>query len=512
MLRFNDLVERVQDYNPKADVLTLQKAYIFSAQVHAGQTRKSGDPYLIHPLEVAGLLAQMRLDVPTIATGLLHDTVEDTLATMDQIEGLFGPEITSLVDGVTKIAKVQFQSKEERQAENFRKMLLATTKDIRVLLIKLADRLHNMRTIGSLPSPKQERIAEETRAIYAPLANRLGLQWIKTELEDLAFRAMKPEACKEIEQLVTAKQKERQKTVDEVCETVRSRLSQQNILATVYGRPKHYASIYKKMTEKSLPFEEIYDVIAFRIVVGSVRECYETLGIVHSMWKPVPGKVKDYIALPKPNMYQSLHTSVIGPYGQPMEFQIRTHDMHQVAEYGIATHWKYKEGKLDTSASDTVFSALRQTLAEHQQLKDPSEFLEALQVDLFPEEVYVFTPRGDVKVLPKGATPIDFAYAVHTDVGHTCIGAKVNGKIVPLSYELQNGDIIGIITRPDQSPSRDWLKWVKTARARQKIREHSRAAERDRSLALGREILEKDLRRFGIELERVAKKGDLDRV
>lgn len=511
MLRFNDISERVQAYNPKADLLTLQKAYVFSAKVHSGQKRRSGEPYLIHPVEVAGILTQLRLDVPSVATGLLHDTVEDTLATLDEIEGLFGREVGELVDAVTKLSQVEFKSKEERQAENFRKMLLATSKDLRVILIKLADRLHNMRTLEHLPEEKQQRIAEETLAIYAPIANRLGIQWMKTELEDLCFKVLQPEAFAELETEVSSRQRERQGIVDELCDTVRAQLSNQAISCTVYGRAKHYYSIYRKMTEKNLSFDEIYDSVAFRVIVPSVRACYETLGHIHSLWKPIPGKVKDYIALPKANMYQSLHTAVIGPYGQAMEFQIRTPEMHEVAEFGIAAHWKYKEGKLDGAAGeDSPYSALRQIFADQNEVSDPDEYMESLRIDFFPDEVYVFTPQGDVKVLPKGATPIDFAYAIHTEVGNTCVGAKVNGKIVPLQYELETGDIVAITTKSNTTPSRDWLKHVQTSKARSRIREYIRDTERERSVVLGREILEKELSRHGLQFERLRRQGRLE--
>lgn len=514
MLRFNDIVEQVQGYNPKADVLTLQKAYVFSAKVHTGQQRQSGEPYLIHPLEVAGLLARMRLDVPSVATGLLHDTVEDTLATLDEIRGLFGDEVAELVDGVTKISKVRFRSKEERQAENFRKMLLATSKDIRIILIKLADRLHNIRTLEFVSDEKKRRVAEETMAIYAPIASRLGLQWIKTELEDRCFEVLQPEVYGELQQRVEERQKERQHAVRELCETVRTQLDRNGIAAEVSGRPKHFYSIYRKMVDKNLSFDEIYDVIAFRILVSNVRECYESLGLVHSLWKPLPGKVKDYIALPKANMYQSLHTAVIGPYGQPMEFQIRTREMHEVAEGGIAAHWRYKEGKLDVdSTAGEPYAWLRSMLAEKGAVSDAREFMDSVKIDLFPDEVYVFTPQGDVKVLPRGATPIDFAYAVHTEVGHTCVTAKVNGKIVPLNSELENGDIVAITTRSGQTPGRDWLKWVKTSKARQKIREHIRTLEHERSLTLGKELVEKELKRHGFALDQLgAKNGALEQA
>ncbi|MCB0219599.1 MAG: bifunctional (p)ppGpp synthetase/guanosine-3',5'-bis(diphosphate) 3'-pyrophosphohydrolase [Chrysiogenetes bacterium] len=514
MLRFNDISERVQAYNPKADLLSLQKAYVFSAKVHSGQKRRSGEAYLIHPVEVAGILTQLRLDVPSVATGLLHDTVEDTLATLEEIEGLFGKEIRDLVDAVTKLSQVEYKNKEERQAENFRKMLLATSKDLRVILIKLADRLHNMRTLEHLPEEKQQRIAEETLAIYAPIANRLGIQWVKTELEDLCFKVLQPDAFAELESEVTMRQRERQGIVDELCDTVRAQLSNQAISCTVYGRAKHFYSIYRKMQEKNLTFDEIYDSVAFRVIVPSVRACYETLGHIHSLWKPIPGKVKDYIALPKANMYQSLHTAVIGPYGQAMEFQIRTPEMHDVAEYGIAAHWKYKEGKIDGSVAgeDSPYSALRQIFADQNEVTDPDEYMESLRIDFFPDEVYVFTPQGDVRVLPKGATPIDFAYAIHSEVGNTCIGAKVNGKIVQLQHELETGDIVAITTRNTQTPSRDWLKWVKTSKARGRIREYIRHTERERSVVLGREILEKELSRQGLQYERLRKQGQLERV
>ena len=513
MLRFNDITERVQAYNPKADLLSLQKAYVFSAKVHSGQKRRSGEPYLIHPVEVAGILTQLRLDVPSVATGLLHDTVEDTLATLDEIEALFGKEIRDLVDAVTKLSQVEYKNKEERQAENFRKMLLATSKDLRVILIKLADRLHNMRTLGHLSEEKQHRIAEETLAIYAPIANRLGIQWVKTELEDLCFKVLQPDAFAELEAEVLSRQRERQGIVDELCDSVRAQLGNQGIACTVYGRAKHYYSIYRKMQQKNLSFDEIYDSVAFRVIVPSVRACYETLGHIHSLWKPIPGKVKDYIALPKANMYQSLHTAVIGPYGQAMEFQIRTSEMHDVAEYGIAAHWKYKEGKLDAATGEnSPYGALRQIIAEQSEVSDPDEYMESLRIDFFPDEVYVFTPQGDVRVLPKGATPIDFAYAIHSEVGNTCVGAKVNGKIVPIQYELNTGDIVSITTRANQHPSRDWLKWVKTSRARGRIREYIRHSERERSIVLGREILEKELSRHGLQYERLRKQGQLGKV
>ncbi len=511
MIRLNDILDKVAAYNPKADLDVISKAYVFSAKVHQGQVRRSGEPYLSHPLEVTAVLCELKLDVASIATGLLHDTVEDTYATLDEIRAMFGAEIAELVDGVTKISKISFSTTEEQQAENFRKMLLAMAKDIRVILIKLADRLHNMRTLEYMPPEKQQRIAQETLDIYAPLANRLGIAWIKSELEDLSLRYLKPDIYYELVTKVAKKKRERKKYIDEVKGIIADRLEEFGIQADITGRPKHFFSIYQKMRQQNLDFEQVYDLIAFRCLVGSVKECYEALGVIHSLWKPVPGRFKDYIAMPKGNGYQSLHTTVIGPYGERVEVQIRTHEMHRVAEEGIAAHWRYKEGKADgLSKADQQFAWLRQLLEYQQEVRDPKEFLDTVKVDLFSDEVYVFTPKGDVKAFPKGATPIDFAYAVHTDVGHHCVGARVSGRLVPLKYELQNGDIVEIITSPQGHPSADWLKLVKTSRARSKIRHWIKVEQRDRSILLGRELLDKEFKKYDADFGKLARGKELE--
>ncbi len=512
MLRFNDILERLTLYNPNADTDLLRKAYVFSAKVHLGQVRLSGEPYLNHPLEVAGILTLLRLDVASLATGLLHDTVEDTLATIGEIRENFGGEIAQLVDGLTKISQISFRSSEEHQAENFRKMILAMVKDIRVLLIKLADRLHNMRTLKYHTLEKQAEIAQETLDIYAPLANRLGIDWIKSELEDLAFQYLYPEVYAEIRQKIARKEKERARYVDEVKRTLMKKLYENFIEGEVTGRLKQIYSIYLKMKEQNIDFDQVYDITAFRVIVNSIKECYDVLGILHSLWKPIPGKFKDYIGLPKENMYQSLHTTVIGPYGERIEIQIRTHEMHRIAEEGIAAHWKYKEGKVVEEAEDKRFTWLRQLLEWQRDLKDDREFIESVKVDLFPNEVYIFTPKGEVRQFPIGSTPIDFAYSVHSDVGNHCSGAKVNGKIVPLRYELRSGDTIEILTLPNQKPSKDWLKFVKTSRAKTKIRQWFTAEEREKSSTLGKEILEKELRKYDLQQAKLIKSGELAKV
>jgi GTP pyrophosphokinase len=511
MLRFNDISERVVSYNPNADVDLLRKAYVFSAKVHLGQVRLSGEPYLIHPMEVTGILTQLKLDVASVATGLLHDTVEDTLATLDEIRENFGDEIAQLVDGLTKISRIAIRSSEANQAENFRKMILAMVKDIRVILIKLADRLHNMRTLKYHTPEKQAEIAQETLDIYAPLAHRLGIDWLRVELEDLAFRHLHPDLYEEIQKKIARKEKERTSYIDEVKRTLMKKLYENHIEGEVSGRIKQIYSIYRKMREQNLELDEVYDITAFRVIVGTIKECYDVLGVIHSIWKPIPGKFKDYIGLPKENMYQSLHTTVIGPHGQRIEIQIRTQDMHKIAEEGIAAHWKYKEGKLE-EADDKRFTWLRQLLEWQRDLKDDVEFIESVKVDLFPNEVYVFTPKGAVKQFPFGATPVDFAYSIHSDVGNHCVGARVNGKIVPLRYELRSGDTVEIVTSPNQKPSKDWLKNVKTSRAKTKIRQWFAAEEREKSLALGKEILEKELRKYGLQTAKLVKSGELAKV
>jgi GTP diphosphokinase / guanosine-3',5'-bis(diphosphate) 3'-diphosphatase len=512
MIRLNDILDKVSAYNPSADLNIIRKAYVYCAKVHQGQTRLSGEPYIIHPMEVAGLLADLRLDVPSIVTGFLHDTIEDTLATYEELVEMFGEEVALLVDGVTKISKIHFKTKEESQAENFRKMLLAMANDIRVILVKLADRLHNMRTLEFQPEAKQRSIARETMDIYAPIANRLGISWVKVELEDLSFRYLNPEIYFELVRKISLKKQEREAFVAEAKAIIFEKLAEHGIVGEVSGRSKHLFSIYRKMEKRNVEFEEIYDLIAIRILVNDLRECYEVLGVIHSSWKPIPGRFKDYIAMPKGNMYQSLHTTVIGPHGDRMEVQIRTHEMHNVADAGIAAHWKYKEGKGYDEKDVKRFAWLRQLLEWQQELQDSREFMDSVRVDLFSEEVYVFTPKGDVKGYPKGSTPIDFAYSVHTDIGHRCVGAKVNGKLVPLKYELKNGDIVEVITSPHHTPSKDWLKIVKSSRARNKIRSWIKTEERKRSVVLGREICEKDFRRYSVNLQKIQKSGDFKRI
>ncbi|NDD91772.1 bifunctional (p)ppGpp synthetase/guanosine-3',5'-bis(diphosphate) 3'-pyrophosphohydrolase, partial [bacterium] len=456
-------------YYPEAKTELIRKAYQFADDCHKGQTRSSGDPYIIHPTEVAQTLTELKLDIPSIITGLLHDTVEDTSATFEQIEKEFGKDIAELVDGVTKLSKITFKTSEEKQAENFRKMILAMSKDIRVILVKLADRLNNMRTLEHLAAHKQKNIAQETLDIYAPIANRLGISWMKLELEDLCLRYLHPDAYYKLAQKVAKKKRERESHIEDVTNILEEKLKEYDIHASVMGRAKHFYSIYKKMERRSLDFDQVHDIIAFRIVVDNITECYKALGVIHATYKPVPGRFKDYIAMPKANGYQSLHTTVIGPSGERIEIQIRTQEMHQVAEAGIAAHWKYKEGKFDSRSRENV-EWVHRLLEWNKDLADPNEFLETVKIDLFAEDVFVFTPTGEVKELSHGATPLDFAYAVHTDVGNRCVGAKVNGTIVPLKHRLKSGDTVEVITSPTQTPSKDWLKIVKSPRAKAKIR------------------------------------------
>ena len=495
MIRIHEIIDQVHTYLPDVDTTLIEKAYVYSAKVHAGQVRLSGEPYLSHPLEVALILAKMRLDLPSIAAGLLHDTVEDTLATLDEIRELFGQDVAQIVDGVTKLSKIEFHSQIHKQAENIRKMILAMSKDLRVILVKLADRLHNMRTLEYQKEHKRVRIARETLDIYAPLASRLGIDWIKRELEDLSFKYLYPEEYDELLEKVEAKLGQRKAYVEEVKDLIARKMADFGLSCRVLGRPKHLYSIFRKMKMRNLPLDEIYDLIAFRIILKTQKECYEALGIVHSLWKPVPGRFKDYISLPKANMYQSLHTTVIGPYGEKMEIQIRTEEMDKVAREGIAAHWLYKEGTIVTPEKQKQFDWLNQLREWQKELKDPREFLDSVRMDLFPNEVYVFTPQGDVKEFPRGATPIDFAYAIHTEVGHHCMGAKVNGKMVPLKYELQNGDVVEIITSPQHVPSRDWLKIAKTSRALTRIRHWIKTEERERSLNLGKELVAREFKK-----------------
>jgi len=512
MIRLNDIVDQVLSYHPEADVSLIEKAYVYSAKAHAGQVRLSGEPYLMHPLGVAGILAKMRLDVFSIASGLLHDTLEDTDTKLVDLTRLFGIEVTQIVDGVTKIGRFEFSSHEERQAENMRKMILAMADDIRVVLIKLADRLHNMRTLDYHAVDKQRLIARETLDIYAPLAGRLGIDWIKTELEDLSFSYLDPDVYEEIVSGLKKNEEERERYIKEVKTVIEEKLAELDLKGKVSGRPKHIYSIYKKMIVQNLDLEHIYDIIAFRIILSSIRECYEALGVLHSSWKPIPGRFKDYIGMPKANMYQSLHTTVIGPYGERVEMQIRTEEMHRIANEGIAAHWVYKEGRSVPESDSKRFAWLRELLEWQQDLKDPREFLETVRVDLFPDDVYVFTPNGDVRAFPRGSTPIDFAYSVHTEVGHQCTGAKINGKLVPLKYELKNGDIVEIITSSKHVPSKDWLKLVKTSRARTRIRHWIKTEERQRSIALGREICEREFRKHGMNFTKYLNSDELLQV
>ncbi len=512
MVRFNDIVEEIEKYNPQADLDLLKKAYIFSAQAHKGKTRLSGEPYLVHPLAVAHILAKMNLDLPTIIAGLLHDTLEDTDTKKEDLEEKFGSEIASLVDGVTKFSKIQVRPDEDVRAETLRKMILAMGKDIRVVLIKLADRYHNMQTLNFVPWEKQIEIAKETLEIYAPLAHRLGIEWLKGELEDLAFKYLHPKEYREIVTKLQKTRSERENYIKEVIEVLKEKFDQYGLKAEIQGRAKRVYSIYRKMIQENKDIDEIYDLIAFRVLVNTVKECYLALGIIHSIFKPIPGKFTDYIYMPKSNMYQSLHTKVIGLHGEKIEVQIRTYEMHRVAEEGIAAHWKYKEGKPFDSKEGKLFSWLRRTIESISELKDGKEIMEVFAQDLFPEEIYVFTPKGEVKELPKDSTPVDFAYAIHTELGHHCVGAKVNGRLVPLRYKLKSGDTVEILTSPSQTPSKDWLTFVKTSRAKTKIRQFLKAKQRERSIQLGKELLEKESTKRGISLSRIVKNGELEEV
>ncbi|MBI2828699.1 MAG: bifunctional (p)ppGpp synthetase/guanosine-3',5'-bis(diphosphate) 3'-pyrophosphohydrolase [Acidobacteria bacterium] len=499
MIRFETLLEKVRSYSPEADLELLRRAYVFSALEHKGQVRHSGEPYLVHPLKVADFLADMKLDVVAVAAGLLHDVVEDTLTTPERIAELFGPEVAHVVEGVTKIGAIPFSSSEERQAENFRKMLLAMVDDIRVILVKLADRLHNMRTLHHLPEERRTMIAQETLDIYAPIANRLGMSKVKNELEELSFRHLEPEAYEALRSKVEGKRKFAEGVIEELTRTIRAKLEDAQVpILHLDGRIKRLYSIHLKLKRQKIELERVYDFVALRVTTQSVKDCYAALGIIHQTWSPVPGRIKDFIAMPRPNGYQSLHTSVISEHGFPFEVQIRTEEMHRRAEEGIAAHWKYKEGRVGDRRDERYFQWMRQLLELQQEVRDPQEFLRNLKIDLYPEEVYIFTPKGEVKSLPRGATAVDFAYSVHTDVGNQCVGARINGKMVPLRTRLQNGDIVMIVTQAGHRPSRDWLTFVATARARSKIRHVLQGAERAGSIELGRRLFEKEARRFGL--------------
>ncbi|HXI27039.1 MAG TPA: RelA/SpoT family protein, partial [Vicinamibacterales bacterium] len=461
MIRFEDLLEKVRAYSPDADVELLRRAYVFSAFEHRGQVRHSGEPYLIHPLAVADFLADMKLDAVAIAAGLLHDVVEDTLTTIERIRELFGREVAHVVEGVTKISAIPFSSSEERQAENFRRMFLAMADDIRVILVKLADRLHNMRTLNHLPEDRRIKIAQETRDIYAPIANRLGMSKLKNELEELSFRYLEPQVFETLRGRVDAKRRATEGLIEELKQTVGAKLAEAQVpVVQIDGRIKRLWSISQKLKKQRIELDQVYDFIALRIITDSVKDCYAALGIIHQTWSPVPGRIKDFIAMPRPNGYQSLHTSVISEHGMPFEVQIRTMEQHRRAEEGIAAHWKYKEGRVGDHRDERYFQWMRQLLEVQQEVRDPQEFLQNLKIDLYPEEVYIFTPKGEVRSLQRGATPVDFAYMIHTDVGNQCVGARVNGKMVPLRTRLQNGDIVEIITQSGHKPSRDWLTFA----------------------------------------------------
>ncbi|MGE0546881.1 MAG: bifunctional (p)ppGpp synthetase/guanosine-3',5'-bis(diphosphate) 3'-pyrophosphohydrolase [Kofleriaceae bacterium] len=506
MQQIDQILSDLAGYYPSADIPLVRRAYQFAAHAHDGQTRKSGDPYVTHPLAVAQIIAELKLDVASVCAGLLHDCVEDTTATVEQLGELFGKEIAFLVEGVTKLGKLPYSTREEQQAENFRKMLLAMARDIRVILVKLCDRLDNMRSLHHLPPEKQERIAAETMQIYAPLANRLGIQWVKVELEDLAFKYLHPGEYEQLAADVAKTRAERLEYIHHVEGLIHKEMTDGGVPCQVMGRAKHLWSIYQKMKRNQRPFEEIHDAIGFRVITDTQMHCYQALGVAHQTWTPIPGRFKDYVALPKSNLYQSLHTAVIGPKGERIEIQIRTREMNLVAEHGIAAHWKYKEGSTATTTEDDKkFAWLRQLMENQKELRDPTEFLESVKIDLFGDHVYVFTPGGDVKALPKGACPVDFAYAVHSSVGDHCSGARVNGMIVPLRYQLRNGDTIEIITNPNQKPNKDWLKLVKTSKARTKIRYLLRQEQRDKAVVLGTELLDKALRKHHTTIQRADK-------
>jgi guanosine-3',5'-bis(diphosphate) 3'-pyrophosphohydrolase len=512
LIRINDIIDKIADYVPEADLDIVKRAYIYSARVHEGQVRLSGEPYLSHPLEVAGILADMKLDPESIAAGLLHDVIEDTSATPQEIKDLFGPEILHIVSGVSKLSGLTFGSSKARQAESIRKMFLAMADDIRVILIKLADRLHNMRTLQFHRADRRREIAQETLDIYAPISARLGIYWIKNELEEASFKYTQPEAYARIENHVSKSKGEREKYIETVKSYIQKAMDAANLKCEVLGRNKNFYSIYNKMISQNLSFEEIYDIIAFRIILDTVPHCYEALGFIHSMWKPIDHKFKDYIGRPKPNMYQSLHTTVIGPFGERIEIQIRTWEMDKVATSGIAAHWGYKEGKrLDENVS-RKFAWIQNLIENQEDFLDPGEFLENVRIDLFPDEVYVFTPHGEVKTLPRGATPVDFAYLIHTEVGNQCNGAKVNGRMVPLPYELRTGDIIEIVTSKNHHPSKDWLNFVKTVKARSKIRHWIKVQEKERSLTLGREMCEKAFRKERLNFNTLVKSEKMMQV
>ena len=512
MVRLTDIVDAVRGYQPSADLDLIHRAYVYAADKHDGQLRKSGDPYIIHPVSVAGIIAEMKLDVASVCAALLHDVVEDCEVTDDEMRERFGEEIAFLVDGVTKLGKINFTSKEDQQAESFRKMLVAMARDIRVLVVKLADRLDNMRTLEHMKPEAQQRIAQETLDIYAPLAGRLGINWLKSDLEDLAFKYLYPEQHADLVEKTKKVQRDRDRYILDVVKRISKMLVERGFAVDVSGRAKHLYSIYRKMVHNNVDFEQVHDVLAFRVLVESVADCYAALGVIHSQWMPIPGRFKDYIALPKPNMYQSLHTTCIGPGQRRIEVQIRTQEMHSTAEQGIAAHWKYKEKGGGLDAKDAARFGWLKQLMEFQEVSDPAEFLDSVKVDLFSEEVFIFTPKGELKVFPRGSTPIDFAYTIHTEVGEHCSGARVNGAIVPLRYQMRSGDTLEILTSTTQHPSKDWLDFVVTARARGKIRAYVRIEERRRSTKLGRDLVERSFHKRDMSFARFMKSGEAEKA
>ncbi|CAN2040528.1 GTP pyrophosphokinase [Candidatus Magnetomoraceae bacterium gMMP-15] len=512
MLRINDIIDKVTQYNPDADTNILDRAYIYSARVHNGQNRLSGESYLAHYLEVAYILADMRLDISSIAAGLLHDIIEQAQASPEDIRAVFGDEILHIVSGVTQLNSISAYESQDHHAESIRKMILAMADDLRVIFIKLADRLNDMQSLHFYDKDQQTIIAQETLDIYAPIASRLGIYSVKKELEDLSFKYIFSDEYATIKKLIKKGSRERDKYLKKVKNLIKAKMDQANLKCKVTGRHKHFFSIYQKMFKQHLAFEEIYDIIAFRIIFSTIPECYEALGIIHSMWKPIPKKIKDYIAVPKPNMYQSLHTTVIGPYGERIEIQIRTWKMDKIAKSGIAAHWGYKEGKSIDKKTSQTFAWIHKMVENHKICQNSNEFLENVKIDLFPDEVYVFTPEGEVKSLPMGATPVDFAYAIHSDVGHQCVGAKINGRMRPLKIQIKTGDRLEIITAKNHHPSKDWLNFVKTAKARSKIRQWIKSEEKDRSLALGREICEKTFRKHKLNFNKMIKAEKADKA
>ena len=508
--RFRDLVRKVKAYRPPEDQALVKKAYEFSEQHHKGQVRQSGEPYLVHPLEVAILLAEMRLDATAIVAGLLHDAVEDTTVTVDEIKAEFGEQVAHIVEGVTKISKIDFASSEEAQAENVRKMVLAMMDDIRVVLIKLADRLHNMRTLKYLSEDRQQKIARETLDIYAPIAHRLGMGKVRGELEDLAFQYVDPISYNQVKDAIESRRKEGEAFLSEVQGTIQQKLRENKIQARVEARIKRIYSIWQKLQRQRISVDQIYDMLALRVITQSESDCYAVLGIIHNQWRPVPGRIKDFIAIPRNNFYKSLHTTVISEKGHAFEVQIRTDEMHKMAEEGIAAHWKYKDGPV-SARDEQRLAWLRQVVEWQRDMKSSDEFLATLKIDLYPEEVYTFTPKGKIVVLARDATPIDFAYTVHTEVGHTCVGAKVNGRIVPLKYKLRSGDIVEILTQPGHNPSRDWLQLAKSSRARQKIKHWLNVHQRERAIEIGRKLIEKEARKYHIAMKSISE-SELTRV